>query len=208
MLSDVNQTIVRVRILQELFKAVCRIAVEKGGFRMAWIGILDPQTKQLKPAAHAGETNDYLDKLNITLDDNANGSGQIASALRSAKHFVVNDIKNNTELVARHADAIRMGYRASAALPLKVAGEVRGSLILYAAEPGFFEDNVVKLLDEMAADIAFALEFSEQEDQRRRAELLLRESEHRYQTLAKISPVGIFHTDPNGCPPRADGWEA
>jgi len=70
LLSDVNQTIMHVHEPKALFEAACHIAVEKGGFRMAWIGLLNPQTKQVKPVAHVGKTNGYLDKLNIVLDNN------------------------------------------------------------------------------------------------------------------------------------------
>jgi PAS domain S-box-containing protein len=196
-LSEVNRTIVRVRGPQVLFDVACRIAVEKGGFLMAWIGLLDPQTKRVNPVAHAGKTDGYLEKLNITLDDSEHGRGPIATALRAGEHIVVNDIADDPSILTR-ADALLLGYRTMAAFPLIVAGEVRGTLNLYSSEPDVFNDDELKLLDEMAADIAFAMEFTEQEDQRRQAELLLRESQERFQTLAGISPVGIFRTDPNG----------
>jgi PAS domain S-box-containing protein len=198
LLSEVNQTIVRARDPQELFAKACRIAVGLGGFRMAWIGLLDAQTKHVNPVAQAGETNGYLEKISITLDDSPSGHGPTATALRKGVHVVVNDIENEASMAAWRTEALQRGYRASAAFPLIVAGEARGTLNLYAGEPNFFDQEELKLLDEMAADIAFALEFIEQENQRQQAELLLRESEERYQTLARISPVGIFRTDPDG----------
>jgi len=39
-LSDINQAIVRIREPQALFEKACRVAVEKGGFRMAWVGLI------------------------------------------------------------------------------------------------------------------------------------------------------------------------
>ena len=50
-LSHVNQAIVRLRNPAELFEEVCRIAVEQGGFRMAWVGLLDRETQQVNPVA-------------------------------------------------------------------------------------------------------------------------------------------------------------
>ena len=198
LLSEVNQTIVRVRAPQALFEAACRIAVDLGGFRMAWIGLLDPQTKQLKPAAYAGEAGDYLEKLKITLDGSEHGRGPTGSALRTGKHIVINNLTSDPRMRQWRGDVLRLGYNASAAFPLMVAGKVHGIFNLYSTEPGFFDAGELKLLDEMAGDIAFVLEFSGQEDQRQQAELLLRESEERFQTLARISPVGIFRTDPSG----------
>ena len=194
LLSDVNQAIVRVREPQALFEAACRIAVEQGGFRMAWIGLLDPQTKQVRPAAHAGETDGYLDKLNIVLDDSERGRGPTATALRAGEPVVVNDIASDPRMAPWRADALRLGYRASAAFPLIVAREVRGALNLYAPESDFFDEDELKLLDEMAADIAFALEFAEQEEQRKRAEEALRESEEKFSAAFHSSPLTLVIT--------------
>jgi len=50
------------------------------------------------------------------------------------------------------------GIKSLAMLPLVVAGEGAGVLALYAADSGFFDDDEVKLLLELAGDISFALE--------------------------------------------------
>jgi diguanylate cyclase (GGDEF)-like protein len=54
-LSAVNALIVRAGDRQALLDEACRIAVEKGGFRLAAIGLADPQTHEIRPAAAAGE---------------------------------------------------------------------------------------------------------------------------------------------------------
>ncbi len=198
LLSAINQTIVHVREPQMLFEYACRIAVEKGGFRMAWIGFLDSETNQVKPITSAGVTEGYLEKMNITLGGRKNKGGPTALALRTRKYVVVNDIAADPLMAPLRAEALRLGYRSFAAFPLIVSGWKTGCLNLYASEAGFFDRDELVLLDEMVHDIVFALEFAGQEEQRRRAEQLLRESEQRYETLARISPVGIFRTDMNG----------
>ncbi len=77
-LSDVNQAIVRIRQPAELFDEACRIAVDVGGFRMAWIGLFDPETLRVNPVASAGTTEEYLEKLEIVLNDEARGHGPTA----------------------------------------------------------------------------------------------------------------------------------
>ncbi len=198
LLSDVNQTIVRVRESQPLYEAVCRIAVEKGGFRMAWIGLLDPQTKQVKPVAHAGETDGYLERLHITLDDRERGGGPTGAALCAGKHVVVNDIANDPRMAPWREDALRLGYRASIALPLVAFGQVHGTLNLYASEPDFFDEDELRLLDETAADISFAMEFIEREKERERFEIGLRESEEKYRLIADNADDWVYLVAPDG----------
>ncbi len=174
MRSNVSQLIVRMLKPQELFEAICHLAVDIGGFRMAWIGLLDMQTKYVTPVAHAGVVGDYLDKLNISLDDNERGRGPAATAIRIGQHVVVDNMASDPHVTLWRADALRLGYHAAASFPFIVGGEVRGSLVLYANEPDFFVDDELTLLDELAADITFALKFAEHDEKRRQAEESLR----------------------------------
>lgn len=197
-LSDINQAIVRLREPQALFDAACRIAVEKGGFRMAWIGVVDPLTRRVQPVAHAGEIGDYLERLDIVLDDSEAARGPTAAALLAGEHMIVNSIADDPRMAIWRDDALRLGCRSSGAFPLNATGELRGTLNLYAAEPGFFDAEEIQLLDEMAADIAFALEFVEQEQRRKQTEAALRESEERYRILVEQAADGIFIADTAG----------
>ena len=175
LLSAINQTIVRVRESDKLFEEACRIAVAQGGFRMAWIGLLDPQTNQVLPVASAGEVGTYVDNLRIVLDGSERGRGPTATALLTGRSVVVNDIATDPRMAPWRTDALRLGYRSIAIFPFIIAGELRGTLNLYASELYFFDEDELKLFAEMVTDIAFTLEFIEQEQQRRRAEKQIRQ---------------------------------
>ena len=62
-LSGINELIVREREIQKMFEGACRIAVEKGGVRLAWIGLLKEPGKPIELAAHAGASPDTLAAL-------------------------------------------------------------------------------------------------------------------------------------------------
>lgn len=169
LLSDINQIIVRVREPQRLFEMSCETAVARGGFRLAWIGLLDPATRAVRPVAHAGEAGDYLQKLQITLDKGPRGRGPVGRALCSRQTVVVNDIGSDPRMAPWRKDALKLGYRAVAALPFQ-AGAHQGVLALYAGETGFFDQEELKLLEELVLDLGFALKFADEEEKRQRAE--------------------------------------
>lgn len=192
-LSDINQAIVRIRDIQKLFEEACAIAVEKGAFRMAWIGLLDTHTTQVKPVAQAGFTEDYLDKLNISLDDELRGRGPTGNALRSSQPVIVNNVQTDPQMQPWRETALQLGYNSTAALPLIVSGEPRGILALYSNETGFFDEQEVKLIAEMAGDISFAMEFAGQESRRQQSEIELQRYAKRMEILHEID-TGIINS--------------
>jgi two-component system, cell cycle sensor histidine kinase and response regulator CckA len=194
-LSNINQAIVRVMDMDTLFGNACRIAVKDGGFLMAWIGLLDPQTNRVIPAAWSGITDGYLEKLNIVANHETHGHGPTAL---EGQHILCNDIAGDTRMTQWHEDALRLGFRSFAAFPLKVSGTVRGTINLYASEPGFFIADEVKLLDELALDISFAMAFFEEETARRNAQKALLKSQMLYHDLVETSQDLIWQCDAQG----------
>ena len=170
MLSDINQAIVRIREPQALFEQACSIAVEKGNFSLAWIGLLDDSTQRIQPVASAGKSGDYLDKINISLKDEPKNYCPIDSALRKGEHVICNVIGQDEDLAPCQKIALDLGFRSSVSFPLRVFGNIRGAVNFYADEPHFFDEEESKLLDELAMDISFAMEVAEKESERKRSE--------------------------------------
>ena len=197
-LSDVNQTIVRVRDSNEIMKTACRIAVEKGAFKMAWIGMLDPATHILEPVASSGSVDGYLDEIRIDLSDPTAASGPAAQCFHSGTHVIRNDIENDSNYLPWRDHALERGYLSSAAFPLEVNGSTGGVFSLYTHERGFFEGDEVVLLDEMAMDISYALEVSRREEIHRKAEEELHRRTALLEALVDSSPNGVLVVDGSG----------
>ncbi|HNQ10948.1 MAG TPA: response regulator, partial [Giesbergeria sp.] len=53
-LSETNQAIVHTSDRNTLFNQLCRIAVERGGLRMAWVGVVHDETGEVTPVARSG----------------------------------------------------------------------------------------------------------------------------------------------------------
>ncbi len=198
-LSQINQMIVKVADEATLFKEVCRIAVEIGKFRMAWVGMIDEQTHKLIPVYHAGEEKEYLSTITITfVADQPESKGPTGSALREGKTIFCNDIETSPVMDPWRDAALGRNYLSSISLPLTKFEKVVGALTIYADIKNFFDTQEVQLLEECASDVSYVMGNFEKEKIRLKAEKELNESRKRYQTLAEILPVGIFHTDLNG----------
>jgi diguanylate cyclase (GGDEF)-like protein/PAS domain S-box-containing protein len=160
-LSGINAAIVHIRDRQKLFEEACRIAVELGGFGIAWIGMLDPQSLDIIPAACAGVDAKSLIATtpNTVRPDSPLGQGLVGRAVREKRAMFSNDLTlEPSQGGTRRQEALRRGYRSLIVLPLLVDGAVVGNLSLFAKEANFFTDEELKLLNELAADISFALE--------------------------------------------------
>lgn len=158
MLSGINTLIVHTGDRQLLFEAACRIAVDDGGFRMAWIGLLPPGQQSIQPVAWSGHEDDYLQHIHVSVREDDPGKDSASSeALRTKVPVVRNDIAKDRDTVPWNSEALARGYQAIAALPLMTGKDVMGVMSLYSAETDFFDETEMKLLTELAGDIAYAL---------------------------------------------------
>jgi diguanylate cyclase (GGDEF)-like protein len=164
-LSGINTLIVRVRDRDELFREACRIAVEAGGFHMAMIGIVDQSTLKVIPVASAGKDGELMTAIKALLSSNEDApKTMVAQAIREKKGIVSNDTQSDPRLLLTRQYA-GSGVRSLAILPLIVSDEAAGMLVLYAGESNFFHEEELKLLTELAGDIAYAIDHIVKQEQ-------------------------------------------
>jgi diguanylate cyclase (GGDEF)-like protein/PAS domain S-box-containing protein len=160
-LSGINSLIVKARNRNELFRDACRVAVEHGKFPLAWIGMLNKDGQRLEIAASAGNGEGYLARMPLAAGtDSAQGEGLPGLAIRERSAVIANDIARDGRLKLR-VEALARGFRALVLLPLVVRGEALGVMALYAEQAGFFDSQEMRLLNELAGDISFAIDHIE-----------------------------------------------
>jgi diguanylate cyclase (GGDEF)-like protein/PAS domain S-box-containing protein len=183
-LSSINTLIVRARDRDELFAEACRIAVETGGFRMAMIGSLDPLTGNIESVASSGKDSELLNEVGEILTTKARAAASmVGTAIAEKRILVANDSRHDPRVLlgARYAEA---GVCSLAVLPLIVLDQAVGVFVLYASEVEFFHQEEVKLLAELAGDIAFAIDHI---DKSRRLDFLAF-----YDSLTGLPSVNLF----------------
>jgi diguanylate cyclase (GGDEF)-like protein len=176
-LSGINALIVRIRDREELCREACHIAVEQGGFTVGWMSVYDASTGMLSPVARAGLTaNSVLPEAPVWLTP----AGAAASALQEKRPVFDNDIgspgrspanastagsgASTLDTLSIRRAAIQMGAKSVIVLPVLVEQKIFGVLTLYAPERDFFDDEEVKLLTQLSADVSFGLEFIAKEE--------------------------------------------
>jgi len=184
MLSGINEAIIRIKDKNYLLNEACKIAVQKGGFRLAWIGFSDTEGF-IRPVARYGFDDGYVDNLRISISENVpEGRGPTGSALREGRPFICDDIEKDESMLPWKDSALMRGYRSSAAFPIKVGGKTIGAFNLYSSERGFFNKEEIKLIEELTEDLSFALEKIDADEKKRQAEEELRK---------KVSELSDFY---------------
>ena len=106
-----------------------------------------------------------------------------------------NDVQNDPGDALWQADARRRGYASLIALPLKSDDQVIGALNIYAAQPNAFHPEEVKLLLELASDLAYGIVALRTRAERQQAEAALAEQHRLLRTLIDAMPDRIYVKD-------------
>ncbi len=196
MLSDSNQALIRAGDEQELLDAVCRIAVERGGYRMAWIGFADRTPgSQVRPVAHAGVDAGYLATAGITWGEGVAEGGPASRAIATGEVSIARDIAADPAFGPRREAAGARGYRSAIALPLRAEAGVLGVLKVYSAEPDAFDADEVTILEELAGDVAYGVAALRTRAAAARATAALRESNRQLETSQRVGHLGSWYRD-------------
>jgi HD-GYP domain-containing protein (c-di-GMP phosphodiesterase class II) len=137
---------------------MCRPAVEKGGYLLAWVGYAQQdEAKHLKIMASHAVQPGYVESLQVSWQNEPIGSGPSGSSVRNRETSICQDIANDPQFAPWREQALRYGYRSCIAIPLQENGAVLGTIVLYAATPNAFTADEIALLSEMGEDLSFGI---------------------------------------------------
>jgi len=171
-----DQALVRATEEYELLRSVCRILVEVGGLRMAWVGYREfNEDKTVRPVAHAGYEAGYLEQINITWGNNDRGRGPVGTAIRTGTTSWNRGILTDPNMAPWRAEALRRRYACCISLPLLSHGEAFGALALYAEKPDAFTASAIEQYTDLANNLAYGVMALRTREERKRAESEIRE---------------------------------
>ena len=184
-----------------MLNEICRVAVETGGYRQAWVGLAaDDDKRPVSLAAHAGYGNGVPLPMTSSAVFTPDGRycGMMASVVTTGMPGIERDMVNEAPHPALRARAIEHGWGSSLTLPLIIDGKILGGFEFNACEIDAFDDDEIALLSGLASDVAFGISARRSKVAHERAEMQLREHERRFQETFEQVEVGITHTALSG----------
>jgi PAS domain S-box-containing protein len=197
-ISNCNQTLLRVEDEQTLLDAICHIVCEEAGYRMAWVGFAEnDEAKTVRPVAWAGVESGYIANAKLSWAENVeHGRGPAGIAIRSGEVVCVQDFATDPRMSLWRENALPHGYRSGMALPLKdESANVFGVLLIYSSEANIITPDEIRLLNELAGDLAFGITTLRARAEHKRVVTELKISDERYRMAESIGHVGNWEYD-------------
>lgn len=199
-ITSVNKAIVRTHVKESLLEQVCEAAVERGQFKMAWVGKCNAEVGQPQ-TVHTAVPDGFPKPGHDGFEPGAMEI-KMLQQIRQANQreaVVINNVNSESADVHDRERLLKMGFKSFIVLPLFIFEEMYGALLLYSPIPDFFDAAELELLQDAAADITNALESFEHEQQQLATQQKLEESEERYRLIVQTASEGMILLDEKFC---------
>jgi diguanylate cyclase (GGDEF)-like protein len=166
MVTGITALGARAQDRADLFQSSCRVAVEQGKFEMAWIALIDGSEARIVPMAWAGLDEQAMAAIKahfLSGEGTVTGKTLAARAIREKAAVVSNEVRNDEGLNFGKMHAAS-GVRSIAVLPLIICDKAIGVFALYTNKPEYFDPPGLKLLTELAGNVAFAIDHIEKQE--------------------------------------------
>ena len=158
-LSDCNNAVIHIKDEVELLRVICRIVVDVGGYRMAWVGYAEEDRNQtVTPVAKYGHEQDYLKTVNVTWKDAERGKGPAGTCIRTGFPSIIHSVVSQAECAPWKVEASKRGYASIIGLPLFLNGGRFGALTIYSSETDAFDTEEVEFLVKLSSNLSYGIE--------------------------------------------------
>jgi signal transduction histidine kinase len=141
-----------------LLEDVCRIIVELGGYRFAWIGLGDTdKDKTVRPLAKWGHDDNYFDNIHATWGDLEHGNGPMSRAVRTRQPAAVQSVATDPDFAPWREEALKRNYKSILAVSLDFQDGLPGAMGVYSDRAWAFDDHEIELMQRFADYLAYGI---------------------------------------------------
>ncbi len=202
-LSKTSRSITRLDSQYELFADACRIAVDYGGMGQACVGLLDEKGQNLVVVESTGKD---LAGLSFPVGKNSQeDNSPVITAIQEDHPVITNDARSEYQSKQWQSILKKSAMCSAAIFPLRREGKPVGVFCVFAENKGFFVDDVIGLLDEMASEVSFAIQTYKLTHEHRQTHQRLHDStiemqrlNNQMHLLLESTGEGIFGVDTEG----------
>jgi len=165
MLSGINAALVRIQNRDELLNETCRLAHRVGGYAIAMVALINPTTRMARPIGWAGW--DFFpepDHEFPVADHEAGDTSLMGRVIRTGQPALCEDVNRSPFVIDGREKLIGAGVRSLACLPLRIDGTPIGSFLCGTTTSGVIGPEELLLLEEVAANLSFALQYLDKQD--------------------------------------------
>ncbi|MDP3580902.1 MAG: PAS domain S-box protein, partial [Ignavibacteria bacterium] len=188
-ISNCNQSLLRAEDEQSLLNEICNLICNEAGYKSAWVGYAENDTaKTIRTVAWAGFNNGYIadEKLSWS-DETERGRGPAGVTIRTGEIVCVADFESDQLMAPWRESALQHGYHSGISLPLKDMNSLPfGALLIYSSERCVFTQDEIRLLEELASDLAFGIITIRTRAERKRVEKELELHRDHLQDLVNV----------------------
>jgi len=196
LLSACNEAVIRAKVERQLLNDICRLIVERGGYRMAWVGMAGTDDAgAVRAVAQFGDDTGHLEYAWTTWDEAEHGCGPSETAISTGQVQVNQGVPSNPATEPWRTSVLENGYQSSISLPLQNEAATFGVLTIYSGEPHAFTEEEANLLEELSGNLAYGIVHLREHRLRQLIEQELRESERRFRVLVEHAPDAIVVFD-------------
>src|SRR5579859_1436527 len=160
MLSGINTAVVRIREKPALLEEACRIAYQVGSYAYSFVALMDPGQCAARPVAWAGIGADSRTAVRFRVASSAADDSSVTGrVLRTGNVIAFDDAKDYRGPMSDDERIPSAKTFCLASLPLLVDNTAVGAFTVASTEPGTIGGEEINLLQEMVANLSFALQY-------------------------------------------------
>ena len=198
-MHNCGQALVHAISEAELLAEICRVVVEDGGYRTAWVGYAEQdENKTVQFVAHHGIAAEYARTARVTWSaESKRGRGPTGTAIRTCQVQVCDDVLTDPRMGPWRESALAEGFRSTAVFPLMAAGSAFGALSIYSAQSRAFQGEEIKLLSRLADDLAYGIVSLRARAERDRVDRELARERQRFSDVLDRLPAYVVLLSPD-----------